>query len=111
MRTEAKPAPRWPYRAPVVYETATMRAEGQLSNVSERGMFVRTRMAPRSGDAVRLQILDAQSSIQIEGSIRWVGTLDRHLGFGVQIAEPADSYSELVRRVAFSQQLKPGPAD
>jgi hypothetical protein len=97
------PPPRWPCFSPVLVQTDLMRGEGRLANLSESGVFVRSALAPRPGTSVRMEILDADDTIPIEGTIRWVGTLDGFAGFGVQLEQPARPYGALVQRMAAAQ--------
>jgi hypothetical protein len=89
---------RWRYVDRVVYSARSASGEGNLANVSETGVFVRTASCPAVGETVQILLRGSSPTLMLKGEVRWFGRLkDGTEGFGVQLEDPPRAYLDLVR--------------
>jgi hypothetical protein len=86
------------------FEAGRVRGQGRVRNVSEHGLFVRTRSVPEQGQSVRLCLtLPGGESIEVNGMVWWTtresGRRDAAPGFGMRIFEENQRFRRLVARL------------
>lgn len=101
---------RWRHSTFVAYVAPSVRGEGQLCNVSETGVFVRTDRPPRPGESIELRFDVDDTELVLAGSVRWRGRRhDGGEGFGVKLVDPPAEYLGLVRSLALTRTDESAP--
>jgi uncharacterized protein (TIGR02266 family) len=87
------------------FETGEVKANGQIKNVGEGGLFVRTPSIPEAGDKVELSF-DSPNGQRVEvAGVVWWTTDDREAyqlerrGFGVRLVNAGEAYRALLQRL------------
>jgi len=90
---------RWRYIDSVRFDSESVSGgEGHLADVAERGVFVRTDRTPLPGETVRVVLEVSQTRVELAACVRWVGRReDGALGFGAELTEPPQAYTDLVK--------------
>jgi hypothetical protein len=82
----------------VLYQSRSASGEGELSNISEKGLFVRTHRSPKHSEIVHIGLQVPAGELTLDGITRWVGRRqDGAEGFGAELVDPPASYLDLVR--------------
>jgi hypothetical protein len=85
---------------PVRFETHSVRASGQIKNLSKEGLFIRSNVLPMAGDPVTMRF-EARDGRKLElwGEVRWTTAQmsdheSAHPGFGVLLNQASADYQE-----------------
>ncbi len=80
---------------------------GVTSNISQTGLFIRTRKAFPPGTNIRIVLeLDEKSKISLEGVVAWAlrtGVADFKNGMGVRLKNSPDAYKELLKELSSTE--------
>lgn len=114
-RVDKRRTRRWKHQDFVVYRSATAGGEGELANVSNGGVFVRTDRAPAPSEAVQISLRSHGSELELQAVVRWVAHCrHRDEGFGAELIDPPAEYLALVRTIEQGERTRararPGPA-
>ena len=89
---------------PASFRARRLAGEGHILNVSEEGVFIRSRLLPRPDDDVRILFCFSGKTIEVRGTVRW--TTDRRTdseriapGFGVLLDRPGRDFLEFFQVV------------
>ena len=97
--------PRFPPRTAIAatFAVGTALGQGWVENLSRDGLFLRTPVLPKGGEAIRLALQPPTGpSIEVRGRVRWKSTIlaeARPTGFGVALFDYGSDYSALLGRV------------
>jgi len=74
---------------------------GTVTNISERGMRIRTKKACFPFDLKFVVSLTVNSGIKmrIPVNLRWMTTSDEEDGIGVELQNPSESYLKLIKKL------------
>lgn len=86
---------------PVTLEVGTNTLEERLSDLSEGGAFVRTRLLLPAGTAVRLAFRPpgALLKVRLEGRVAWTRADGEHSGLGIAFAPATGRHRERLKRL------------
>ena len=78
------------------FATPSVRARGQVVNLSHFGMFIASDALPESGESIKLAFEDGSGmKLEVQGTVRWTTADDDEVsGFGLRIHQPPEAYTE-----------------
>ena len=85
-------------RERVLFRSESLFGEGQITSISDGGVFVQTDQIPRRGERVWILFHDPSPRLEVVGQIRWTSRENPGSapGFGVEVEHIGAAYRELV---------------
>jgi uncharacterized protein (TIGR02266 family) len=72
---------------------------GTIRNVSEGGLFVRTRTIPEEGDCLDLHFrLPGSEAMQVSGLVWWTRGRGERAGFGLRVLDDSAAFRQLLAK-------------
>lgn len=95
---EKRRHPRIDHRARVLFRSESLFGEGQITSISDGGVFVQTDQVPRRGERVWILFHDPSPRLEIVGQVRWTSSEapGSAPGFGVEVEHIGAAYRQLV---------------
>jgi hypothetical protein len=101
-RKERRRLKRFVKRVPVRFEAAGLRAQGDIGNLHQEGLFIRSHVLPDPGAEVVVSFTaPAGEPVEVAGTVRWTTkespAREPRSGFGVQLHRVSEEYLSFFR--------------